>query len=211
MSVSSRTAIGLAASFKRGPTTVKPTQAYPPRIARVSVLGSILLSLVAVASPVAAQDDTMTAIAAPAQPDAIPLGTGPLPDAQNAETWHSQYGSMFSRNVTEATLTPFLPDPDKASGAAVIVAPGGGIVTREENIAAMREHGVVVWLCRQLCDIIATVRQDTRPNLAGDKEERMRTLYAEREALYKKAAHISLCNTMPPEEAANEIAKLIRL
>lgn len=92
-----------------------------------------------------------------------------------------------------------------------IVATGGGIVTREANIAAMREHGVVVWLCRPLCDIIATVRQDTRPNLAGDKEERMRTLYAQREALYKKAAHISLCNTMPPEEAANEIAKLIRL
>lgn len=34
----------------------------------------------------------------------------------------------MARNITTATLTPFLPDPDKANGAAVIVAPGGGFM-----------------------------------------------------------------------------------
>src|SRR5690606_25668088 len=38
-------------------------------------------------------------------------------------------GSMFARNVTVATLTPFLPDEGKATGAAAIVAPGGGFLT----------------------------------------------------------------------------------
>lgn len=71
----------------------------------------------------------MTLIATPAQPNAIELGTGPLPDAKNPEAWHKQYGSHFARNVTVATLTPFLPDPAKASGAAVVVAPGGGFRT----------------------------------------------------------------------------------
>src|SRR4051794_22691989 len=70
--------------------------------------------------------DKMVAIETPAKPDAIELGTGPLPDATVPETWHSQYGSMFARNVTVATLRPFLPDPSKATGAAVIIAPGGG-------------------------------------------------------------------------------------
>jgi acetyl esterase/lipase len=88
-----------------------------------------MLALGAFAAPAAAQNDAMTPIAAPAQPNAIPLGTGPLPGAKVAESWHSQYGSSFARNVTEATLTPFLPDPGKATGAAVIVAPGGGFVT----------------------------------------------------------------------------------
>ena len=37
--------------------------------------------------------------------------------------------AAFSRNVTVATLTPFLPDPAKATGTAVIVAPGGGFRT----------------------------------------------------------------------------------
>lgn len=73
--------------------------------------------------------DKMVAIKIPAQPDAIELGTGPLPGATASEAWHSQYGSMFARNVTVATLRPFLPDPSKATGAAVIVAPGGGFRT----------------------------------------------------------------------------------
>lgn len=76
-----------------------------------------------------AQNDKMTQIAIPAQPNAIELGTGPLPGATAPEAWHSQYGSVFARNVTVATLTPFLPDPARATGAAVVVAPGGGFRT----------------------------------------------------------------------------------
>ena len=80
-----------------------------------------------------AQNDKMTPIAIPAQPNAIVLNTGPLPGATVQESWHTQYGSLFARNVTVATLTPFLPDPAKATGAAVIVAPGGGFRTLSMN------------------------------------------------------------------------------
>ena len=90
-----------------------------------------------------------------------------------------------------------------------VIATGGGIVTRAENIRMMREEGVVVWLCRPLEDMIADVRQDTRPNLAGDKAERMRTLYGQRERLYEAAAHLSFDNRMPPEEAAKALQKLL--
>jgi len=83
----------------------------------------------ALAMPALAQDDRMTPIATPAQPTAITLDTGPLPDATAPEAWHRQYNSVFARNVTVATLTPFLPDPAKATGTAVIVAPGGGFRT----------------------------------------------------------------------------------
>jgi acetyl esterase/lipase len=93
-----------------------------------SLLPAITLAC-ALAAPALAQADKMAPIAIPAQPTAIDLGTGPLPGATVQESWHSQYGSVFARNVTVATLTPFLPDPSKASGAAVIVAPGGGYMT----------------------------------------------------------------------------------
>jgi acetyl esterase/lipase len=83
----------------------------------------------AIATPALAQNDAMTPIAIPAQPGAITLDTGPLPDAKATEAWHSQYGSVFARNVTIATLTPFLPDPKHATGTAVVVAPGGGFMT----------------------------------------------------------------------------------
>ena len=89
---------------------------------------AIALALVA-ATPVSAQNDRMAPIAAPTQPGAITLDTGPLPGATAKEAWHSQYGSVFARNVTVATLTPFLPDPARATGAAVVVAPGGGFTT----------------------------------------------------------------------------------
>lgn len=90
-----------------------------------------------------------------------------------------------------------------------VIATGGGIVTRAENIRMMREKGVVVWLCRPLEDMIADVRQDTRPNLAGDKAERMHTLYGQRERLYEAAAHLSFDNRMPPKEAAKALQKLL--
>jgi acetyl esterase/lipase len=95
----------------------------------VHCLMTALLALAA-AQPASAQDNSkMKPTAIPAQPSAIPLETGALPGATAKESWHSQYGSAFARNVTEATLTPFLPDPAKATGAAVIVAPGGGFRT----------------------------------------------------------------------------------
>lgn len=81
------------------------------------------------AAPAQAQNDGMTPIEIPSQPNAIPLGTGALPGATAPEAWHRQYGSAFARNVTDATLTPFLPDPARATGTAVIVAPGGGFRT----------------------------------------------------------------------------------
>ncbi|MBD3585905.1 alpha/beta hydrolase [Salinimonas sp. HHU 13199] len=98
--------------------------------------------------------DKMTEIATPAQPDAIELKTGGLPDAKAKEAWHSQYGSTFARNVTDATLTPFLPDPDNASGAAVIVAPGGGFRTLSmenegwEVAKALAERGIAAFVLK---------------------------------------------------------------
>jgi hypothetical protein len=51
----------------------------------------------------------MTPIPTPAQSDTIVLGTGPLPGATAPESWYRQYDRAFARNVTVATLEPFLP------------------------------------------------------------------------------------------------------
>src|SRR5690349_9218679 len=48
--------------------------------------------------------DRMVPIPTPAQPGAITLDTGRLPGATAPEAWHSQYGSVFARNVVVATL-----------------------------------------------------------------------------------------------------------
>ena len=124
------------------------------KLSSSSLMVAALAFVAVIGAPAQAQNDKMTPIATPSQPNAIELGTGPLPGAKNPESWHSQYGSKFARNVTVATLTPFLPDPAKASGAAVVVAPGGGFRTLSMenegwNVArALAEKGVAAFVLK---------------------------------------------------------------
>ncbi len=73
-----------------------------------------------------AQDGTIYPLSAPEEPKAILLGTGGVDDQPAPESWFRQWGDPMARNISTATLTPFLPEEGKANGAAVIVAPGGG-------------------------------------------------------------------------------------
>src|SRR5687768_4999073 len=121
--------------------------------------------------PATALDDKMTPIAIPAQPSAIPLETGPLPGATVEESWHSQYGSSFARNVTEATLTPFLPEPAKATGAAVIVAPGGGFRTLSmqnegwDVAKALADRGIAAFVLKyRLNQTPSSLEEFSRPS-----------------------------------------------
>ncbi len=91
-------------------------------LAKTSILGLLLFN----AASALAQDGTIYPLASPAEPNAIPLGTGGVDNQSASETWFRQWGDPMARNITTATLTPFLPEPGIANGAAVIVAPGGG-------------------------------------------------------------------------------------
>src|SRR5690606_33220501 len=81
---------------------------------------------VALATSALAQDGTIYPLDAPPEPNAIPLNTGGVEGQTAPESWFRQWGDPMVRNVSAATLTPFLPEPGRANGAAVIVAPGGG-------------------------------------------------------------------------------------
>ncbi|MBZ9631675.1 alpha/beta hydrolase [Salegentibacter sp. LM13S] len=88
-----------------------------------SAIWSILFFFTA---SVMAQDGTIYPLETPEEPNAIPLETGDVEDQPAPETWFRQWGDPMARNISKATLTPFLPNPDKANGTTVIVAPGGG-------------------------------------------------------------------------------------
>lgn len=75
-----------------------------------------------------AQDGKMYPIEAPKETGAIPLGTGGVDDQPAKESWFRQWGDPMARNISTATLTPFLADPKKANGTSIIVAPGGGFM-----------------------------------------------------------------------------------
>lgn len=135
-----------------------------------------IAAICALAAPALAQKDKMTPVPTPPQPNAIEIGTAPLPGATAKESWHSQYGSLFARNVTVATLTPYLPDPSSASGAAVVVAPGGGFRTLSmenegSNVAkALAAKGVAAFVLKYRL-------VQTPPDMAGF-EQSMKQMFS---------------------------------
>lgn len=93
------------------------------------VLLAALLMLASMSTLAQAPQQAMdiSPIVTPVDPDAIPLGDG-TSVTQDGEQWERFAGGRIVRNVTAPTLTPFLPEQGKATGAAVIVAPGGGFM-----------------------------------------------------------------------------------
>jgi acetyl esterase/lipase len=115
---------------------------------------SILFALVIFSGSAMAQDGTIYPLKTPVEPNAIPLGTGGVDNQPASETWFRQWGDPMTRNITTATLTPFLPKPGKANGAAVIVAPGGGFrwlsMGNEgwEVATALAEQGIAAFVLK---------------------------------------------------------------
>jgi dienelactone hydrolase len=110
--------------------------------------------MLAFAASAAAADGTVYPLDAPDEPNAIVLGTGGVDDQPAEESWFRQWGEPMVRNVSTATLTPFLPDPAKANGTAVIVAPGGGFRWLSINnegwkiAKALNEQGVAAFVLK---------------------------------------------------------------
>lgn len=94
--------------------------------------------------------------AAPAGPPAeyaqIPLR--PAPANAQPEIWTGAAGYRNVRNVVAPTLTPVLPDPAKANGLAVIVAPGGAFralsMDSEGYLVArwLADHGIAAFVLK---------------------------------------------------------------
>lgn len=118
----------------------------------LTVIAAVILANVSVAAQTAAVAPLMQ-MDAPSEPDAIALNSheknsGPV------EQWTRFFGQPVARNVTRATVTPFLPKPDKSTGAAVIVVPGGGfkmLSMETEGWAVARwlaDHGVAAFVLK---------------------------------------------------------------
>ena len=90
----------------------------------------------------------------------------------------------------------------------VVIATGGGVVLRPENMEALREHGIVFFRDRSLA-AIAGEDHSGRP-LVGSDTSRLQTLYAQRAPLYRKYAHHIVAHTDTLEEAEQLIANLYR-
>ena len=87
----------------------------------------------------------------------------------------------------------------KRSG--LVIAAGGGVVTREENFDLLRQNARVVWLRRDL----ALLPTEGRPL---SQTVPLTELYRRREPLYRAAADLTIENDGTPEKTAERILEL---
>ena len=88
----------------------------------------------------------------------------------------------------------------------VIIATGGGMILREENMQALSENGMVFFRDRPLADILGEDLSD-RPLLSQDKQC-IYDLYHQRIDLYRRYAHHTISNADTAKAAAARIAAI---
>ena len=77
-----------------------------------------------------------------------------------------------------------------------VVACGGGVVLREENMIALKSNGIIVRLTASPEVIYERVsRNDRRPLLKEGGLEKVKSIMAEREPLYQKYADFTVDNS----------------
>ncbi len=98
--------------------------------------------------------------------------------------------------------TRVLQEAGKKSG--LVIACGGGVVTREENYPLLRQNGVIVWLHREL----ACLSTQGRPLSQGTDIKKM---YDIRRPMYERFADLSVHNDRTPEETVQRITEVLSL
>lgn len=99
-------------------------------------------------------------------------------------------------NAFRAMESAVLLDLGKQSG--LVIATGGGCVTRPENYPSLHRNGTVVWLKRPIADLPTEGRPLSK---AGHLEE----MYRKRAPMYEAFSDFSVENTGTPEKVAREI------
>ena len=85
-----------------------------------------------------------------------------------------------------------------------VIATGGGIILRDENMLALGETGTIIFLDRPVENILGDIVSETRPLLA-DGKERLHNLYEQRIALYNKYADIIIDSSKELEQVIDGI------
>ena len=104
----------------------------------------------------------------------------------------TEKGENYFREVEKAVIS----DTGKESG--LIIATGGGVVTREENYYSLHQNGNIIWLIRDLDKL----DNSDRP-LSQSKG--VAVLYKQREPLYRKFADYVIINEEDKKAVAYKI------
>ncbi len=101
-----------------------------------------------------------------------------------------------------------------AQRKGVIIATGGGAVKDEENVALLKERGIIVCLSADVDTILQrTARRGERPMLDGQEDRRkgVEELLASRQAMYARADFTVDTSLLSPMQVTEEIVDFLRV
>ena len=107
--------------------------------------------------------------------------------------YFAREGETAFRDIEEEVIAQL------AQGPAAVIATGGGAVLREANRRNLRAGGHVIYLRSTPEELYRRLRHDTqRPLLqVADPMARLRSMHAERDPLYREAAHFQIDTGRP--------------
>ncbi|MEG2455179.1 MAG: shikimate kinase [Oscillospiraceae bacterium] len=114
----------------------------------------------------------------------------------------AQWGEGAFRDL-ESALTA-----QTARDSGQIIATGGGVILREENMTALRKNGLIFFLDRPP-DALKRLAHKGRPLIAGDLS-RVDVLYTERIDLYRHYAQYSIDGSGTPSDVVAQILAILQ-
>lgn len=113
-----------------------------------------------------------------------------------------QKGEEHFRNIESIAVK------EVSSKLPQVIATGGGVIKREENIEALRQNGIIIFLNRPIEHIAQDVDIKSRP-LLKDGSEKLYDLFKDRYELYNKHCDINIVN-IDMEESIEKILNFIQ-
>ena len=89
----------------------------------------------------------------------------------------------------------------------VVIATGGGVVKRYENILNLRKNSIIIYINRSTESIAADIDVESRPLLSKDPYELYR-LFEERGSLHKKYCDYEVMNISNIDEVVKDIIEI---
>jgi shikimate kinase len=91
-----------------------------------------------------------------------------------------------------------------------VIATGGSVVYSEKTMQSLAEHGVIIHLDLPVAKIEERIRNLPTRGVVMEKGQTIRSLYAQRQPLYRKYAQITIdCTNKNHEQIVAEIGRMI--
>jgi len=115
--------------------------------------------------------------------------------------------SLFKLGETHFRNIESIAAAEAGEREGLVIATGGGVVKRQENIDALKKKGLIFFIDRPLDDILSDINISERP-LLKDGKEKLITIFHERYELYLNTCDIHIKNAKKLQDVAEEIIRI---